>query len=79
MNKIKGMLRSSTISKEELERRESYLRENTRPFVLLDPSTWPRRWITAGGGVASGLLAWKYYADWSRRPVFYGMILGFLR
>ncbi|MCP9257552.1 hypothetical protein DINM_000898 [Dirofilaria immitis] len=38
------MLKSSTIDQKELERREAYLRDNSRPFKLVDPTTWPRRW-----------------------------------
>lgn len=65
------MLKSSTVNQAELQRREAYLRDNSRPFKLADPSTWPRRWGVAFFAVGTGLVSWKYYAAWSRKPFFY--------
>ncbi|VDK67621.1 unnamed protein product [Gongylonema pulchrum] len=72
------MLRSSKVDQEELIRRESYLRDNSRPFVWADPTTWPRRWGVTFFAVGSGLLSWKYYCDWARKPFFYSKFGVFL-
>lgn len=65
------MLKSSTVDQKELQRREAYLRDNSRPLNLVDPTTWPRRWGVAFFGLGTGLLSWKYYTDLSRKPFFY--------
>lgn len=71
------MLRSSTLDQKELNRREAYLRDNSRPFVLADPTTWPRRWGVTLFAVGGGLISWKYYTDWSRKPFFYSELFTF--
>ncbi|VDN03494.1 unnamed protein product [Thelazia callipaeda] len=71
------MLRSSTLDQKELKRRESFLRDNTRPLKLGDPTTWPRRWGVSLFGIGTGLLSWKYYTDWSRKPFFYSFFARF--
>lgn len=65
------MLKSSTVDQEELQRREAYLRDNSRPFKLADPTTWPRRWGVTFLALGSSVLSWKYYTDWARKPFFY--------
>ncbi|VDM97425.1 unnamed protein product [Onchocerca ochengi] len=72
------MLKSSTIDQKELERRETYLRDNSRPFKLVDPTTWPRRWGVTFFAIGTGLLSWKYYTDWSRKPFFYSLLPRFV-
>ncbi|CAG9540247.1 unnamed protein product [Cercopithifilaria johnstoni] len=72
------MLKSSTVDQKELQRRETYLRDNSRPFKLVDPTTWPRRWGVTFLGVGIGILSWKYYTDWARKPFFYSFVPRFV-